>query len=62
MSKNPFRKMRAIDDKTLGAALTNHAQVLTGVSRAAELLLRERRLKLVWGMVVTAALVWLGMR
>ena len=62
MSKRLFRKIRSIDDKTLGAALTNHATYLTAVTRATDQLLRERRLMLLWGAVVTAAVVWLGVR
>lgn len=62
MSKSPFRKFRGINDKQLGAALTNHAQVIGGVAAATNMLLRERRLLLVWNLVVTAALVWMAYR
>lgn len=57
-----FKKMRGIDDRTLGAALTNHADVLDAIGRATTLLLRERRLGLVWALVVTGAVVWLVLR
>ena len=57
MSKT-YRKFRGIDDRTLGAALTNHAQVLQGVAQAVEVLLRERRLNLVWGALVTLVVMW----
>lgn len=53
-----FKKFRGIDDRTLGAALTNHAQVLGGVAGAATMLLRERRLLMVWRVLVTVGLVW----
>lgn len=58
MSKKLFKKFRGIDDNTLGAALTNHAQVLGGVARATEMMLRERRVLLVWRVVVTVGLMW----
>lgn len=54
-----FRHMRGIDDKTLGGVLTNHAGTLRAVANATTLLLRERRLMLVWAVVVTVVLTWL---
>ena len=58
MAKNPFRKIRALDDKTLEAALTNHADVLKAVASATNLLLRERRLLLMWAAVMTLGLLY----
>lgn len=59
---NPFRKIRAIDDRTLSNALGNHAYVLRGVSGATTTLLRERRLLLVLHVIEAAVLVWLVLR
>lgn len=53
-----WRKFRGIDDQTLGAALTNHAQVLGGIAKATELLLRERRLFNLWRAVVTIGVIY----
>lgn len=61
MSKNPFRKMRAIKDVDLSKALTNHAQVIGGVALATTMLLRERRLLLLLQLVEVAGLIWLGL-
>lgn len=58
MSKT-FKKFRGIDDRTLGAALANHTDVLKAIAHATTMLLRERRLVLAWGTAVTAAVMYL---
>jgi len=60
MADKAFRKFRGIDDRTLGNALNNHAAVLQGIARATTMLLRERRLTLVWQAVVTVVVAWTG--
>lgn len=59
MSKNPFRKIRAIKDIDLSNALTNHAQVIGGVALATTMLLRERRMLLLLQLVEVGAILWL---
>lgn len=62
MRTGPFRKVRGIDDKTLGAVLTNHADMTRAMAAALTMLLKERRVMLVWAVVVTVALMWMGLR
>lgn len=57
-----WNKVRSISDPMLNAALTNHAQVLTGVAKATNMLLRERRLLLLLHLVEAAAITWLILR
>jgi len=58
LAKNPFRKVRGINDKDLNNVLLHHADVLRGAAGACNMLLRERRYLLVWRVVVTVGLVW----
>jgi hypothetical protein len=60
MAKNSaFKKFRGINDAELSLVLENHAMILKGVSGALTMVLRERRLLLLWSVVVTVALVML---
>lgn len=52
-----FRKFRGLNDRVIAGALTNHASMLQAVANATERLLRERRLNLVWKVVVTVELL-----
>ena len=58
MAKSDFRKIRGIGDKDLNAVLLHHADVLRGAANALNMLLRERRLLIVWRVVVTVGLMW----
>ena len=60
MAHKMFKKMRGLDDKTLGGVLTNHADTLRGIAMATTMLLRERRVMLLWMIVVTTAVMYLG--
>lgn len=62
MSSKLFRKMRGLNDVTLGKVLENHAGVLGATVNATGLLLRERRLLLVLHVVEAVVIVWLLLR
>lgn len=57
-----FRKIRAIDDRTLYQVLGGQDNALRGVSAAVWMLLRERRLLLALTLVQTGAIIWLVLR
>ena len=62
MSKQPFRHIRALNDKTLVDALSNHTGVLQGVVgwiRAHE---RWQRVWCAWAGTLTLAVSWLVYR
>lgn len=54
-----MKKLRGITDAQLNGVLIHHAGTLKGVVAATTVLLRERRLWLVWKLVVTGVLGWL---
>lgn len=62
MAKGPWKKMRHIDDTTLGNALNNHAGFLRALRNATTMLLRERRLLLALHVAEVAAIVYLVTR
>lgn len=62
MRKNPFRRIRAIDDRTLLQTLGGQHNALLGMSAALSVLWKERRLLLVLHVVEAAAIVWLVLR
>ena len=58
VAEKTFKKMRGINDGDLNRVLLHHAEVLRAMTRPLSLLLRERRLLLVWVVLVTATLIW----
>jgi hypothetical protein len=53
-----FRKMRGINDKVLGATLTDHQQYLRAVVNASNFLLRRQQFALAWKIALTIGLLY----
>lgn len=62
MAKGLYKKFRGVTDAELSVVLENHAGMLNGMGRALTMMLRERRLLLLWNIAVTAAVILLLLR
>ena len=62
MSKQPFQRIRALNDKTLVDALSNHAGVLQGVVGWIRAYERWQWVWRVWATALTLAVSWLAYR